>query len=78
MRSARCSGRGDKGFVLSKRRCGDVERANGFPVASGDRLGGEAEKGTAEEGERERGERLKSLEEEAAIARGEPVMLGGR
>ena len=74
MSSARCSGRGDKGFVLSKRRCGEVERVNGLPAASGDRLGGEAEKGTPEEGDSERGERLKSLDGEA-IERGEPVML---
>lgn len=74
MSSARCSGRGDKGFVLSKRRCGEVERVNGLPAASGDRLGGEAEKGAPEEGDSERGERLKSLDGEA-IERGEPVML---
>jgi len=76
MSSARCSGRGDKGFNLSKRRCGEVERAKGLPAASGDRLGGEAEKGTPEGGESERGERQKSLDGEA-IARGEPVMLAG-
>lgn len=76
MSSARCSGRGDKGFVLSKRRCGEVERVKGLPAAraSGDRLGGEAEKGTPEDGDSERGERLKSLDGEA-IERGEPVIL---
>jgi hypothetical protein len=76
MSSARCSGRGDRGFDLSKRRCGEVERANGLPVASGDRLGGEAENGAPEDGESERGERLKSLDGEAT-GRGEPVMLAG-
>jgi len=76
MSSARCSGRGDKGFVLSKKRLGEVERVNGLPAASGDRLGGEAEKGAPEAGDNERGERLKSLDDEA-IGRGEPVMLAG-
>ena len=61
---------------MSKRRCGEVERVKGLPAAraSGDRLGGEAEKGAPEDGDSERGERLKSLDGEA-IERGEPVML---